>query len=106
MDFQNEGTAVLKPVLPLLPKLIGICLAAEPCPLIAGGIAGGIAIYASQHARSDNKLKPDEATCRKIVRGAKNTCTNRYPVTGARGNQLGAWRACVRQIVEPTGCDF
>jgi RHS repeat-associated protein len=54
----------------------------------------------------DNNPKPTDAECHVIVQNAKDICTNKYPFAGARGNQLGAWRACVRQIVEPTGCDF
>ncbi|MGH9585787.1 MAG: RHS repeat domain-containing protein [Acidobacteriaceae bacterium] len=53
----------------------------------------------------DNQPKPSDAACHEIVREAQRTCTAQYPFPGS-GNQIGKWRACVRRIVEPTGCDF
>lgn len=85
--------------------LEGLCILLEPCGGIeiigigiAGTVAAGIVFLAS------GRTKPSSEECHRIVEQAKNTCTENY-VRGLVLN-VGQWRACVRTIVEPTGCDF
>lgn len=85
--------------------LEGLCILLEPCggvELIGIGIAGTVA--AGIVFLSSGSTKPSSEECHRIVEQAKNTCTDNY-VQGLVLN-VGQWRACVRRIVEPTGCDF
>ena len=102
-SFYGPGAAVAGGVV-----LEVICIIAEPCGAIelidigiAGTAAAGIA-FLTRHQNS--RAKPSDQECHRIVEQAKNTCTDNY-VKGLVSN-VGQWRACVRTIVEPTGCDF
>ncbi|ADV82717.1 RHS repeat domain-containing protein [Terriglobus saanensis] len=100
----NVSTTALPAAVPFCTTFPTVCAGAATA---VTDILAPFAVFAPLvMLQGDNSRKPDAASCRQIVQNAKNTCTNRFPFAGAGGNQSGAWRACVRQIVEPTGCDF
>jgi RHS repeat-associated protein len=82
-----------------------ICTAGADTAAVLRAIPAVAASALLLSMEGDNQPKPSDAACHKIVEDAKRTCTAQYPFPG-RGNQSGKWRACVRRIVEPTGCDF